>query len=70
MTNWFNTLNESLSSENLVESWPLGVNIRYNETVQVVDKGVFISVYRDERGFYERPIHYKTKMEDSYINII
>lgn len=62
--NFFNTLNEALDSENLVELWPLGTNIDYNQNVGVVgnDDETFISVYRDERGMYERPIHYATLM--------
>ncbi len=60
--NFFNTLNESLQSEGLLELWPLGTNIAYNETVGIIgtDGETYISVYRDERGMYERPIHYST----------
>jgi len=70
--NWFNTLNEALEAENLVEFWPMGSNIQYGETVRhLIDTGetygkrqvpvyVNISVYRDERGMYERPINYRT----------
>lgn len=67
MNNWFNTLNESLSSEDLVRLWPLGVNINYNENVSVSSDGIFISIYRDERGFYERPIYYPTKLQNGYV---
>lgn len=58
--NWFPTLNESLDSEGLVSHWPVGTNIQYGTTVDVKVGKLFISVYRDERGFYERPIYYKT----------
>ena len=62
--NYFSSLNDALQSEGLVEHWPLGSNIRYGETVQhIVDLNLgphVISVYRDERGLYERPIHYDT----------
>ena len=59
--NFFNTLNEALASENLVADWKLGLNINYNETVTMIsDKNIYISVYRDNRGKYERPIHYST----------
>ena len=61
--NWFPTLNDALESEGLVALWPLGLNIRYGETRTAVAEGKFISVYRDERGMYERPIHYATKRE-------
>jgi len=58
--NFFPTLNESLESEGLVEKWPIGSNINYGDTVRhITDDGTLISVYRDERGMYERPIHYK-----------
>lgn len=66
MRNWFPTLNEALESEGLVDLWPLGENIRYGETKrQFSPDGAYlrmISVYRDERGMYERPVHYMTKM--------
>jgi len=62
--NFFNTLNEALDAEEIVPLWPLGSNISYGQTVSHVTDGIFVSVYRDERGMYERPIHYKTKRED------
>lgn len=62
MKNYFNTLNEALEAEGLVALWPLGKNINYDQTERVVAEGRFISVYRDERGMYERPVHYKTLM--------
>lgn len=64
--NWFPTLNESLDSEDLVSYWPLGLNIRYDQTVSVVKDGKYISVYRSENGDYERPVHYATQMEDTH----
>lgn len=62
--NWFGTLNEALDAEGLVELWPIGRNINYGETKTTTKNGIFISVYRNEHGFYERPIHYRTKMND------
>lgn len=60
--NWFNTLNDALQSENLIDYWPLGLNINYSQTVRIItDNNILISVYRDERGLYERPIHYSTR---------
>ena len=59
MQNWFNTLNEALTAENLIELWPLGSNINYGETVQHIVDGRLISVYRETDGRYERPIHYE-----------
>lgn len=62
--NWFETLNQSLESENLVDLWPMGTNIGYGENVRVhVQDGTkerLISVYRETDGRYERPIHYIT----------
>lgn len=62
--NWFDTLNEALESEGLLESWdcckpPIG----YGETVSWTwdngsKYGHQISIYRDEQGRYERPVHY------------
>ena len=57
--NWFDTLNQALESENLVEEWPLGTNIGYGETVRIHTDTHLISVYRETDGRYERPIHYK-----------
>ena len=58
--NFFNTLNDALESENLIDLWPLGSNINYNETISHVVGEIFISVYRNDVGRYERPIHYNT----------
>lgn len=57
--NWFETLNQSLESENLINYWPLGLNISYGETVRFVADGRLISVTRENDGRYERPVHYK-----------
>jgi len=60
--NWFLTLNEALQSEDLVNLWPLGLNIGYGETARfTTDCGRLISVYRETDGLYERPVHYKTR---------
>ena len=62
--NYFNTLNEALESEGLLDSWDISFSpIGYGETKSwTVDNetryGHYISVYRDERGMYERPNHY------------
>lgn len=66
MRYWFETLNDALESENLVDYWPLGVNIEYDRTVAFASNGKWISVYRDNNGRYERPIHYSTKMQNTY----
>ncbi|AHC30524.1 hypothetical protein CC53_gp107 [Rhizobium phage vB_RleS_L338C] len=63
---WFNTLNDALASENLVNLWPFGKTMLYGETVGFAAAGRWISVYRSESGRYERPIHYATLMEDTY----
>ena len=61
--NWFNTLSEALEAEDLFDRWD-GQYIGYGETKTCTHYdgskyGYFISIYRDERGFYERPVHYK-----------
>jgi len=63
---WFATLNEALDSEGLTGLWPLGLNVNYDTTVALASGGRWISVYRDDRGRYERPVHYATKMADTY----
>ena len=63
--NWFNTLKESLESEGLEDSWDcLWGGIAYGQTYRYTfddgsKNGHFVSIYRDERGMYERPVHYK-----------
>jgi len=56
--NWHNTLNEAIGTHTV--NWPLGVNINYNQTVQIVENGLFMSVSRDNRGLYETAITYKS----------
>ena len=63
--NWFNTLNDSLESESLLESWQLSYpGIGYGETFSYTwDDGTkyghFVSIYRSEQGLYERAVHYQ-----------
>lgn len=66
MNIWFPTLNEALEAEDLTDRWPLGLNIGYDSTVQFSAGGEWISVYRDSGGRYERPIHYKTLVPETY----
>ena len=62
--NWFPTLNAALESEDLIESWNCThPPIAYGETVSWTWNdgtryGHYISIYRNELGSYERPIHY------------
>lgn len=64
MTNWFNTFNEALTSENLIDLLPTGVNLAYGQILRCAVSGTFFTVFRDQDGRYERPIQYKTKMQD------
>jgi hypothetical protein len=59
--NYFNTLAEALEAEGL--DLLVHGGIKYGETYSVtIDDGTkyghYVSIYRDERGLYERPIHY------------
>lgn len=62
--NFFPTLNEALESEGLLPSWDISrPPIHQGETVSYTYEdgskhGRHVSIYRDERGYYERPIHY------------
>lgn len=62
--NFFETLNAALDAEGLVDSWnPTNAPIQYGETRQWswddgTRHGRWVSVYRDEQGRYERPVHY------------
>jgi len=63
LQNWFNTLNESLEAEGLVESFPIGNSIAYGATFDytIADGtryGHYVTIYRNNEGKYERPIHY------------
>ena len=64
--NFFPTLNDALAAEGLTDSWPLGVNVSYGETRALSADGRWIVIYRDEQGRYERPIHYATKIPDTF----
>ena len=56
--NWFETLNQSLESENLIDYWEFGLNISYGQTVRIVSNGKLISITRNSNGLYERPVNY------------
>ena len=60
--NWFDTLNDALDAEGIVHMWN-GQHISYDETRSLTyddgtKHGHYVSVYRNEKGLYERPIHY------------
>ena len=63
--NWFETLNQALESENLLDAWDCSYSpIQYGETRtwtwQDGSKyGRRVSITRENDGRYERPVHYK-----------
>lgn len=63
--NWFPTLNEALESENLLDTWninfpPIDYGVTWTYTFDDGTKyGHFVSIYRNNEGRYERPVHYK-----------
>lgn len=63
--NWFATLNDALDSEGLLDLWPVGGTLNYGDTKGLAKDGTWLSVYRDDQGRYERPVHYATQMADS-----
>lgn len=66
MKNYFETLNDALDSEGLIECWPVTASVPYGATVALATAGRWISIYRDGvTGLYERPIHYATLMPDT-----
>jgi hypothetical protein len=67
MQNWFPTLNDALESEGLTALWPLGANVEYGASVGLAAQGRWVSIYRDNHGRYERPVHYATQMADSQL---
>ena len=61
--NRFETLSAALESENIAHMWDMRP-IAYGETVALTyDDGTryghYVSVYRDDSGLYERPVHYR-----------
>lgn len=64
MTNWFETLNEALNAENILNLWDGHMApISYGETRRFVADdgskyGRLVSIYRSDSGRYERPVHY------------
>ena len=65
MKNFFPTLNDALESENLLHTWEsTRPPIQYGQIVSYTypdgtKYGHFISIYRNESGQYERPVHYQ-----------
>ena len=61
----FNTLNEALESEGLLEAWDIAFPpIQYGQNFYWTWEdgsryGHYICIYRNECGLYERPVHYK-----------
>lgn len=60
MQAYFDTLNAALSAENLLHTWDSRINkpIEYGETYRYTFEGRSISIYRNNEGRYERPVHY------------
>lgn len=65
MKNYFDTLNDALASESLTDIWPVTASVPYGATVGLAHAGKWLSIYRDETGRYERPVHYATLMADT-----
>ena len=64
---YFDTLNAALASEGLLDAWPIyaSLTVPYGATVALAHNGRHISVYRDDSGRYERPVHSATLMTDT-----
>jgi hypothetical protein len=62
--NWFPTLNAALESEDLLDTWDCSwapINYGKTRTYRYDDGSRYgrqVSIYRDEMGRYERPVHY------------
>ena len=66
MQNYFDTLNDALASESLLDIWPVTASVPYGATIGFASAGRWISIYRDGvTGLYERPVHYATLMADT-----
>ena len=62
------TLNDALEAVNMLHVWDIHTAIGYDKTVAVIKDGQYVSVYRDNRGLYETPIHYATMCDDNIIH--
>jgi len=49
----------------LIDLWPVTASVPYGATVGLAAQGRWLSIYRDETGRYERPVHYATLMADT-----
>jgi hypothetical protein len=62
--NWFDTLNQALESEDLIDAWDISYSpISYGETRRWTWQdgskyGRLISITRETDGRYERPVSY------------
>jgi hypothetical protein len=61
--NFFQSLNQSLESEKLIDSFPFGANISYGQNFSYdfddgSRHGRHVSIFRNSDGRYERPVHY------------
>ena len=63
--NYFPTLSAAHDAEGLAHAWPITCSLAYGQTVGLAHGGRWISVYRDDTGRYERPVHYATQMADT-----
>lgn len=58
--NWFQTLNEALMAEGLLDAWDITFGgISYGQNFRWQHDGEHISIFRENDGRYERPIHYR-----------
>jgi len=73
MNNWFPTLNAALEAENLNDTWdafwsPISYDENRRYTIQVDDRYHHVSIYRNEAGMYERPVHYDAGSVNNNVN--
>ena len=60
--NWFNTLNEALEAEDLLDALDISfAGISYGENYSWIWNDRHISIYRETDGRYERPVHCSLK---------
>jgi hypothetical protein len=52
---WFQTLNDALKSEGLLDVWPVGVTIDFNQSICIHSGAYIITMFRDSTGRYQRP---------------
>ena len=65
--NWFPTLDEAFAAGGVHKVPMITEDIPRGAYLNICHDGIYVTVYRDERGYYERAISYATKMQGTWV---